>query len=210
MVTRCAWAIKDSKVVKRWFPFVWSSGFSVVQKQKNIHALHNSILFDCPEEIPLEISTKGEVDAGKNLSAFILKLDTFPVECHFQSCKVFEKGGPYKDLLYTDGKTAKTDERIRNSGDLLYFERDGVKWPSEPKSAFYDFLYITALRQTYGDHYDLSGYTWFTDIEFNPSRSINCQARAVAIYKLLQQLKAFACMNSMETWIAFHKVFVLG
>lgn len=210
MVTRCAWAVKEGKVVKKWFAFEWNGGFAVTQKQKNIRALHKSILWDCPGETPLEISTKGEVLRGKNLSAFILRLDNIPVECHYQSSKIFEKGGPYLYLLYLDGKSSKTDSRLKNSGNMIGFVRDGVTWPLEPISAFYDFIYISALSQTYGDDYELGDYTWFTDIEFNPKKSYNCQARAVDIYKLMQQLDAFDCMKSMWTWLAFHKTFVLG
>ena len=47
-------------------------------------------------------------------------------------------------------------------------------------TAFYDWLYLNAL----GSHRDwieaASGYPEFTDIEFNPAKSVNCQDRALA------------------------------
>lgn len=107
---------------------------------------------------------------------------TFSVESAFQSSKVFEHGGPYKDLLLVSSRQAKKDDRLKNSGKLIAFQIDGKTFSTEPKTYFYNWLYINALHL----HDDLSEkvlyYDAFTDIEFNPQKSINCQAEAVAIY----------------------------
>lgn len=57
-----------------------------------------------------------------------------------------------------------------------------MNFPLEPKTAFYDWLYINALyehREWLRSH--ILKYAGFTDIEFNPERSINCQARSCAL-----------------------------
>ncbi len=52
----------------------------------------------------------------------------------------------------------------------------------EPKTYFYNWLYINALTQTPGLSKVVLEYDAFSDIEFNPNRSINCQAEVAAIY----------------------------
>ena len=61
-------------------------------------------------------------------------------------------------------------------------------------------IYINALIQNYGMSLDLHLYDWFTDIEFNPKKSVNCQARSVAIYKLLQTEACFDIINDNDNW----------
>ena len=64
----------------------------------------------------------------------------------------------------------------------MAFELAGERYPLEPKDAFYNFVWISALRQ-HGDLAEaVSAYDAFTDIELNPQRSINCQAIAAALY----------------------------
>ncbi len=108
----------------------------------------------------------------------------FSVESAFQSSKVFENGGPFKDLLAKTSKEAKKDVRLKESGKLIAFEFSGKRWKLEPKTLFYDWLYINALstemNRTIAD--EITNYNAFTDIEFNPQKSINCQARSAALY----------------------------
>jgi hypothetical protein len=63
----------------------------------------------------------------------------------------------------------------------------GSDWPLEPKTAFYDWLYITALLQNPDMAEEVAAYSAFTDIEFNPGKSLNCQAHSVALYVSLRQ-----------------------
>ena len=73
---------------------------------------------------------------------------------------------------------------------LTGFQFNGRQWPLTPKTAFYDWLYIRALRELDGkDEIDesLCQYQAFTDIEFNPKRSVNCQARSCALHVALLQ-----------------------
>jgi len=46
---------------------------------------------------------------------------------------------------------------------------------------FYDWIYARAVAMRNDLAEQILGYRGFTDIEFNPRRSINCQARACAI-----------------------------
>lgn len=173
--------------------FKWSSGFSPVQKKKNIAAMHDAAekkgLFPL-----LEISTKSEKLIGQRLSAFNLKIDTdigeISVEAAYQGSKVFEKGGPFTDIYGKDSRAAKQDERIRESGKLIGFNYFGQEWILVPKTAFYDWLYLTALRPHQGYLVRLFDYKGFTDIEFNPLKSINCQARTCALLVSLLKLKS--------------------
>lgn len=57
---------------------------------------------------------------------------------------------------------------------------------------------------------DLSEYKWFTDIEFNPPKSINCQARTVAVYQLLQKNNWWDILNNKKEWIEFQFEFIQG
>lgn len=42
MAKRPAWSVQDDVVICENFDFMWSGGFSITQKQKNIRALHQS------------------------------------------------------------------------------------------------------------------------------------------------------------------------
>lgn len=207
MASRPAWSVAEDGILCKNFDFCWNGGFALVQKQKNVRALHESILH-AEGGKALEVSTKGPEVLGQRLGAFSLKLGGIPLENVFQAAKVYEEGGPYTDLLLCSPKEAKQDERHRTSGKLKAFVRNGERWPLEPKTLFYDYLYVTAVIENYGTELDLSGYEWFTDIEFNPQRSINCQARAAAIYKLLQQKGQFAVLKDVKAWEAFHRMCV--
>lgn len=171
------------------FEMTWSSGFAPIQKKKNIHALHSAAAAAGYSPL-LEISTKSEEILGQHLSAFHLKVHTtsfgdIPLECAFQGSKVFERGGPYHDLYSSEVRSAKRDPRLRESGRLIGFKFEGTSFPLEPRTAFYDWLYINAIFPHREWLVRLSRYAGFTDIEFNPQRSINCQARSCALFVAL-------------------------
>ncbi len=58
-------------------------------------------------------------------------------------------------------------------------------FPTEPKTLYYDWIYCRALNHYKEYISELLKYEVFTDIEFNHEKSINCQARSVAIYMFL-------------------------
>ena len=203
MALRPAWTIKHGIVVGKEFEFQWNGGFAITQKQKNIKNLHQSIE-KSTGDAALEVSTKSMDPIGVQLSAFELKVGNSYLENIFQSSKKYENGGPYLDLLNVSPKDAKKDERHKNSGRLISFIQDGIEWPLEPKTAFYDYIYVLAVIEKFGKNLDLSEYSWFTDIEFNPSKSINCQARAITIYRLIQEKSAFDVLKDKDEWIGYH------
>lgn len=172
--------------------FEFFSGFSDKQKKRCIHSLHDAFQKKHSEKRILEISSKSDDELGIKLSAFQLMIPlqngkTCSVEVAFQAGKIFEKGGPYLDLLDVSPREAKKEERLKNSGKIIGFSFDGKKFPSEPKTYFYNWLYIYALH-FYPELTDaLIQYDAFTDIVFNPQKSINCQAEAAAIYVSLQK-----------------------
>ena len=54
-------------------------------------------------------------------------------------------------------------------------------------TAFYDWLYFKALYPHRDWIKKREEWAGFTDIEFNPERSINCQARSFAAFIALQK-----------------------
>jgi hypothetical protein len=177
----------SSRLVKELsLRITWHPGFAPSQKKKNIIELHDAAARAGYSPV-LEVSTKSEEKVGQRLSAFNLKVHSavgvMPLEMAFQGSKVFERGGPYTDLYSVeDARDAKRDSRLKESGPLKEFRFESFSFPLEPKTVFYDWLYITALYE----HRDwlrrhILKYAGFTDIEFNPERSINCQARSCAL-----------------------------
>lgn len=177
-----------SFVEKVVLDFEWHSGFAKCQAQKSIKSLHAAAR-KCGLVPVLEISSKSDTPLGVALSAFNLTLRlgdrTMSVEVAFQGSKVFERGGPFHDLYSASSRDAKTDERIRSCGQLIGFNLFGEKWPTEPQTCFYDWLYITALSQHPEAAREVGDFKAFSDIAFNPEKSLNCQARSAALFVAL-------------------------
>lgn len=211
MAKRPVFLIRQGKVVSEMYSFEWFPGFAVSQKQKSIESLHNAIIKADGNAKPLEISTKSKEAVGVKLSAFNLRLNGYLLENVFQSAKVFENGGPYPDLLDVPPKEAKRDERLQRSGNLRAFRYQNEEFPLIPKTAFYDFIYIAAVKESFTaeEMGAIADYDHFTDIEFNPAKSINTQARAAAIIKLL--LDGYGCLPdfSKQDFIQYHKEHVV-
>ena len=187
MAIRPFFMISDSEIFKEDnCEFTFYTGFALSQKQKSIESLHEQILKKYSNAKILEVSRKSENPLGIALSAFNLTLpinnNEYPIENIFQSSKVFSNGGPYQDLLYVHPREAKRDERLKTSGQLISFELNSNIWEIEPKTLFYDWLYIHALYRNKKLINEIIQYDTFTDIEFNPKKSFNCQARSVAIF----------------------------
>jgi hypothetical protein len=134
------------------------------------------------------------------MSAFYMTVPTqccgrIKLELAYQGSKVLERGGPFTDLYRKNEQEigrAKRDPRLQESGRLIGFSFEGTDFALEPKAAFYDWLYCSFLW----DHREwarkLYVYAGFTDIEFNPRRSINCQARSAALFLSLMKREALA------------------
>jgi len=196
-------------VEERFFTIKWHPGFAVSQKEKNIAELHHAAATGglCPL---LEISSKSSFKTGRHMSAFHMTADTkeygtIKLELAFQGSKVFERGGPFTDLYRKGDKEigeAKKDPRLKESGRLIGFHFEGMDFPSEPKTAFYDYLYCSFLIKHKAWAVSLYKYAGFTDVEFNPHRSINCQARSAALFLSLMKIGHLdEAMQSPEKFI---------
>jgi hypothetical protein len=175
--------VRTKHVEFQWFP-----GMAASQKQKSVDSLHAAACKLPGISKVLEVSSKSREELGVALSAFNLTFTTvkhnrtLSVECAYQGSKVFERGGPFVDIFGMTSREAKKDERLHSFGRLTGFRFFGTDWGLEPQTAFYDWLYINALKKQHRVTEQLLEYSAFTDIEFNPERSINCQAYSVALY----------------------------
>lgn len=184
--------------------FKWHPGMAPSQKLKNVIELHRSAAARGLSPL-LEVSSKSEHELGRRMSAFVMPIRVggkqTTVECAFQGSKVFRDGGPYEDLYWVSSREAKRDERLHHSGPLIGFSLLGDDFPLVPKTAFYDWLYLNALYPHRGWLNKLEECVGFTDIEFNPLKSLNCQARSCAIF--ISLLKRDLLDEAMESFGIF-------
>jgi hypothetical protein len=199
----------DELVREVFLPLTWHSGFAQVQKEKNIEALHEAARARGLSPL-LEVSSKSKSERGRHMSAFHMTIPTkccgrIKLELAFQGSKVFENGGPFADLYRkadTEIGQAKRDPRLQDSGRLVGFRFEDIEFPLEPKTAFYDWLYCSFLWDHRKWATKLYAYAGFTDIEFNPHRSINCQARSAALFlSLMKRGDLDAALQSPTTWV---------
>jgi hypothetical protein len=187
--------------------FTWHSGMAASQKKKNVLALHVAAAKMGLSPL-LEVSTKSEEKLGQRLSAFNLKVQLadsgqIPLESAYQGSKIFERAGPFLDLYQADSRDAKRDPRLHDSGKLVGFRFEGIDFPIFPKTAFYDWLYIKALFPHREFLLRLRDYAGFSDIEFNPEKSVNCQARSCATFVALHSKDLLeASLKSPQAFIA--------
>ncbi len=186
--------------------FEYFPGSSIQQKQRSIASLHASYVARFPSSRVLEVSSKSERDIGVQLSAFNLMIEypgrgSCSVECAFQASKVFLHGGPFVDLFNASSRAAKSDRRLRESGKLVGFKYFEHEFPLEPKTYFYDWLYASTLCRHDKLVEQVMMFDAFTDIEHNPERSINCQARSVA--KVVGLARAGLLADALQSPRAF-------
>ncbi|NVK30185.1 MAG: hypothetical protein HWE20_04235 [Gammaproteobacteria bacterium] len=189
--------------------FEWFPGFAVSQKQKSIADLHRVAIEQGICSKPLEISSKSEIELGNQLSAFNLQVQLpngrkTSLENIFQASKVFERGGPYRDLLDCSPLEAKRDIRLKESGDVVAFKGRAREWPTEPKTAFYDWIYSNAVKMQPELLEQLLAYDAFTDIEFNPSKSFNCQARSAALLVWLHRTNRMDALEDPNQFLSLY------
>lgn len=174
--------------------FKYHSGIALSQAQKSIQSLHQA----CEELHPefagkiIEISTKSTTPLGIKLSAFNLQYMKpngfhYSVENIFQAGKCFENGQQYTDLLKVSAYEAKKDPRLRESGRVIAFKLDDEEFPTYPRTLFYDWIYVNALAQNEDLSKEVLGFEAFTDIAFNPKKSINCQAQSASLFVSLKR-----------------------
>ena len=167
--------------------FEYYSGFWKGQNRKSINSLHKAFHNRNPEKKILEISSVSEDVLGVKLSAFNLTFidgvyRNISVECAYQGGKIFEYGGPYLDLLSKTSKEAKKDPRLSQSGNVIGFRLNDKNYIQKNIEVFYSYLYISALKQNIELAEGILKFDAFTDIFYNPKKSVSCQARSAAMF----------------------------
>ena len=182
-------------------------GFATRQKKKSINDMHQVIRKKYGFNHVLELSSKSGNKLSFPLSPFSLKItdehdgNQYSVENAFQSSMVFEDGGPYIDLLTAPPRQARKDERLMTSGELIGYNYFGMEWGTEPLTVFYDWLYVNALKQNPQLHEEVMQYQAFTDITFNPKKSIHSAAYALALFVALNKRKM---LDNVEDPMTFY------
>lgn len=179
---------------KESIEFTWFPGMSKVQKRKNVESLHKSAKEKYADLRILEVSSASLLECGRNASAFNLNMllkdgKGYSVESLFQSSKVFSLSGVNYKTLMMDSREAKHYTNLLHTREkLVSFNFFGYNFPLEPETFFYNWLYINAMLQNDKILSDILKYDAFTDINFNPKKSINCQAESCSIITYLSRI----------------------
>lgn len=201
---------KNSPFIEEIISYSFVPGFSLCQKKKNIDNLHTSIIKKYPNKRILEVSSKSKDELGRKLSAFNLKYKNHFVESIFQSSKCFENGLQFNYLINKKPSEAKKYIKEFGRGRLEKFNFNGRDYPLSPKTAFYDYIYILALKENNDLSYEIIKYDIFTDVEFNFKKSINCQARACSIYKyMILNNSLDYYLESFEKFVSLYEEFLI-
>lgn len=189
--TKLAFIVENNKIYEREFSFDFYGGFALSQKQKTIESFHKELLRNGINQI-LEISRKSMNPIGNSLSAFNLKIEInneyYPIECVYQSSKVFNNKIQFKEAINLTPleakKLVKTNvEKMKLN--ITSFNCFDIVFPTTPTTLFYDYIYVLALFQNNDIGRELIKHNCFTDVEFNHKKQSASQARSCAIYKYL-------------------------
>lgn len=203
MAKRNFWVIKDGKVAKGEIEFKWEPGMSVAQKRRSCANLHSALSSKLGLKNPLDISSASTTPLGVKLSAFNLMWNGKSVECWYQGSKVYSVAGHMKKLYDVDSMTAKKSMKNANLGSLIGFRLIDTDYPMNPRTVFYDYLYLQGLLQSeYKDN--VLEYDVFTDIQAVTDIDA-CQARTVCIYKLLIEQNNLSVLGSFDTFKEWHE-----
>ena len=186
--------IPEEPFIKKDIEFTWVKGMSYSQKCKRRASLHKAIanlnLYDMNKV--LEISTKSNKELGVKLSALNLTIPLVDgtretVEKIYQESKVFDDNHDIVEFKY----------------NITVFEKD-------PYSMYYDYIYMLGLYGNKDLLIELSKYDVFTDIEFNPSRQLNTQARAAAIWNTLYRNNMIYILKDKDEFKKYYKSIFKG
>lgn len=212
MAKRPVYYVENDRVKKKDVEFTWIAGLNITKKRENVKSLHTAVTSKTGMRV-LEISSKSEDPLGVRMSAFNLcYAEGIKLESYYQASKIFSNGGPFRELAYLPSREAKKDERLKNSGEIKGF-RDILsdkEWTlNEP---YYDFIYLVACAYTLTkeDFDRLNEFDAFTDIEFNPKKAKNTQARAAAVLKLFCAQFGYEKLQELnkEEFVRFYNMYV--
>lgn len=207
MAQRYFWFIEDVIVKKGIVDFKWEPGLSTAQKRRSCANMIKVINEAASYGEALDISSASTEDLGVKLSAFNLKWKGRTIECWYQGSKVYKNAGVVHHLYDADPVTAKQYRR-KLAGDIIVgFNLAGQEFPTEPRTFFYDYIYLNGLYEQFGTGLDISKYNAFTDIQSNLEIEA-CQARSVCEYKLLQQNGQLEFIKDPTMLQMWHEIFV--
>ena len=175
----------EKPFIKKDISFKWVSGVSHIQLCRRRDSLSSEIskLYDIKKW--LEVSSMSDKEIGIKLSALNLILNT-------------SNGTDSVQNIYQSSK--------RYSFDFTdYFKYNDLVFDSTPTGMFYDYIYMCAILQNSHLINDLVQFDIFTDIQFNPNKSLNTQARAVAIFKTLYDNNSLSIINDHEEFKKYYK-----
>lgn len=179
--------LPEKPFIKKDISFEWVKGMSYSQKCKRRDALHTAIantkLYDMDKV--LEISTKSDKKLGINLSALNLTI-------------------PFASNDYTVEKVYQVSKVIEN-GKVKEFKLKNTVFEKDPYSMYYDYIYLLGLyfHKEYWE--ELAKYEIFTDIEFNPNKQLNTQARAAALWNTLYKNNMTRIVEDQERFKRYYK-----
>ena len=181
--------IPENPFIKKDIEFNWIKGMSYKQKCKRREEFHKAIantkLYNIDKV--LEISTKSDKELGVKLSALNLMVPIIDgkkmsVEDIYQKAKIYD------------------DEH-----HIIEFKYLNTVFENEPYSMFYDYVYMLGLHANKELLTELNNYDIFTDIEFNPSKQLNTQARAAAIWNTLYRNNMIKILKDKEEFKRYYK-----
>lgn len=111
---------------------------------------------------------------------------------------------PHARICDIMGNTGHT-RHCRHVGKIIAQHSGGILWQSDPHFLFVrEKLSVNYVRKSFSaDEINaFSAYHYFTDIEFNPAKSINTQARVAAIVRLI--LVEYGCLLDFHKMILFN------
>lgn len=199
-------------IVEKTIHFEYYRGQNLNQKHKSIESMHHAIrAFESGGKI-LEVSTVSPDPLGKKLAGVFLlgkneNGSEVPVMTIFESAKVFERGGPYRDLLEKDPSEVAKDERLINSGRLLGFHYQNESYSLSPRNLFFDWIYMSALYKEKALHEEIAQYDIVTDIEYSMNNMFASSARACAYFISLSH--AGLLDESMKNIDSFSKIYTM-
>jgi hypothetical protein len=187
--------------------FEWFLGMARTQKQKNIQSFHVAAKKNGFTNI-LEISTYSEQVIGTKLSALNLLYMTLnssgTVEELYQKSKILSENNK--------NSSAEKNINIKGSKPIGFLFENFNDWfldPQNPSSCFYDWLYINAIQQDQNTSLakEIFKFDAFTDIAYNPKKSLSTQARSAALYVALKKMKKIEQTKNPDQFIKLLKTY---
>jgi|LFRM01.1.fsa_nt_gb hypothetical protein len=197
-------------IVEKTINFEYFRGQDPKQTEKSIESMQHAIkAYESGGKV-LEVSKYSPSLLGKQLSSLNLEYEnnegrSYPVINIFESSKVFENGGPYRDLLHVDLKDLDEDPRLKESGRLLGFHFEDEPYSLEPRSLFFDYIYISALHQQKEIQEKLLEFDMISDVTYQMGKMFASSARACAYFISLKRTNKLE--SALESLDSFKKIY---